>query len=161
MSHCTLSLSYEEQPFESLGAADRALVCAAQQAARGAYAPYSRFRVGAALQLADGTVLTGSNQENAAYPSGTCAERCVVFYAGAQHPDVPAASLAIAAIDATGAYTAAPITPCGACRQVLIETERRGGQPLRIVLYGAQRCLIIPSAQVLLPFQFDSSALEG
>ena len=96
------------------------LVNAAKEATKGSWSPYSGFKVGAALLLDDGTVVTGSNQENAAYPSGLCAERTALFAAGHAHPGKSVTALAIAARNDNG-YTAQPITPCGACRQVLNE----------------------------------------
>ena len=89
------------------------------------YAPYSEFCVGAAVRLGNGIELSGCNQENAAYPSGLCAERTALFYAGAQYPDVPVRMLAIAARGTDGELTEEPTGPCGACRQVIIESETR------------------------------------
>ena len=108
---------------DELESEDLKLVNAAKEATAGSWSPYSGFRVGAALRLDDGTVVTGSNQENAAYPSGLCAERTALFTAGHAHPGKAVTALAIAARNDKG-YTAQPITPCGACRQVLAETEQ-------------------------------------
>ena len=91
----------------------------ARRATYRSYAPYSHFSVGAAVELADGTIVAGSNQENAAYPSGLCAERTAVFYAGSRHPDTPIRRLCITARDADGQPLQRPIAPCGACRQFL------------------------------------------
>ena len=120
------------------------LVQQAMEAARAAYAPYSRYQVGAALELENGEVVKGNNQENAAYPSGLCAERVALFYAGSQYPDVPARSLAIAAIR-DGIFQEQPVTPCGGCRQVLLETENRGGISLQLILYGAAKIQVLRS----------------
>ena len=120
---------------DELGESYRRLYELAYGAAREAYAPYSRFCVGAALLLENGEIVCGNNQENAAYPSGLCAERTALFYAGARFPDVPVAVLAIAALKA-GKRTDS-VTPCGACRQVMLEMERRHGRPIRI-LYRAK-----------------------
>lgn len=140
---------------------DAALVRQAQEAAVGSYAPYSHFHVGAALRLADGTVVKGCNQENAAFPSGLCAERTALFAAGAQHPDEAVVALAIAACDDEGVFTAQPVSPCGACRQVMLETEQRYGTPMRILLYGADSTLVIEGgAKELLPLTFDGSFLR-
>ena len=145
--------------FDELPEADRQLVEKAQEATNRSYAPYSRFHVGAALRLDDGTIVTGSNQENAAFPSGLCAERTALFYAGAQYPDRSVTALAIAAADADG-LTAIPTPPCGACRQVMLETETRGGQPMRILLYGTQGTYVIEGVGQLLPLIFDGSFLK-
>ena len=103
--------------YEELEELDRKLIDAAKEATNRSYAPYSHFSVGAAALLANGTIVTGSNQENAAYPSGTCAERTTLFYANSQYPDQPVMTLAIAARSESG-YLESPIPPCGACRQV-------------------------------------------
>ncbi len=160
MEHKILSISYTMLCEDELSEADRSLVEQAKAATQTAYAPYSHFHVGAAVALENGEVVCGSNQENAAYPSGTCAERCAMFYANAAHPDIPVLSIAIAASPHEGVFTDMPITPCGACRQVLLEVENRFSRPVRVVLYGAKACYIIESVAQLLPFQFDGSALE-
>ncbi len=119
------------------------------------YAPYSQFRVGAAVRLDNGLELTGSNQENAAYPSGLCAERTVLFYAGAQYPDRPVCMLAIAARGTDGQLTELPTSPCGSCRQVIIESEKRAGRPIRILLYGRKETYVIDGISVLMPLLFS------
>lgn len=144
---------------EELPEADRALVEAAREATRRSYAPYSHFSVGAAARLEDGTVVTGSNQENAAYPSGLCAERTTLFYAGAHHPELAVECLAIAARNAQGAFTDLPVTPCGACRQVMLETEQRFGRPMTLLMSGTEEIYRINGVQHLLPFAFDSEFL--
>lgn len=139
---------------------EQALVDAAKASTYRSYAPYSRFSVGAAALLADGTIVCGSNQENAAYPSGLCAERTAVFYANSRHPDQAVTTLCIAARDTNGQFTPRPISPCGACRQVLVETESRfPGIPMQVMLYGTAGTHIIPSAKDLLPVSFDASYL--
>ena len=110
------------------------LMEAAIKATGQSYAPYSKFHVGAAALLEDGTIITGSNQENAAYPSGLCAERVALFHAGHQYPDMPVVALAIAA--ATNGRQVESISPCGACRQVLLEAEQRYGKPMKVLLCG-------------------------
>ena len=138
---------------EELCLEDRELVEAAKRATQQSYAPYSGFRVGAALRLEDGTVVTGSNQENASYPLGLCAERTAIFHAQHMHPDLSINALAIAAF-ANGHFTAAPIPPCGACRQVMLEVEDRYKRPMRVLLYGSEGIHIVTSVKALLPFQF-------
>ena len=132
---------------------DRALLQSAVAATATAYSPYSHFRVGAALRLADGTVETGSNQENIAYPSGLCAERTVMFGASSRHPDVAFHTLAIVGREAQGQLV--PATPCGACRQVMAEYETRFRHPLRILLYSnGGKILLFDEVKSLLPFLF-------
>ncbi len=144
---------------EELSTDDRNLVEAAIRATRNSYSPYSHFAVGAALRLADGTVVAGANQENAAYPSGLCAERTAIFAAQAQHPDQPVTTLAIAA--ATGGHLVqAPIVPCGACRQVIVETEHRYQSPIRLLLYGTNGIYAVDSIKDLLPLSFVSDAMK-
>lgn len=150
-----LSVSYDE-----LDDRERALINAAKEATARSYSPYSKFAVGAAALLANGVTVTGSNQENAAYPSGTCAERTTLFYANSQYPDQPVLMLAIAARNASG-FVSAPITPCGACRQVLLETEKRSGQPVRILLYGEKSIYILPGVKTLLPLSFGAEFLPA
>lgn len=153
------NISYEARQLSELSETDRQLVEQAKAATHTSYAPYSNFSVGAAVRLANGETVCGSNQENAASPSGTCAERCTMFYANAQYPDVAPEVIAIAARDSSGEFTAAPITPCGACRQVLIETQKRYGRPLRVLLYGAHATYCFATVSDLLPFQFDADAM--
>ncbi|WP_294628803.1 cytidine deaminase [uncultured Bacteroides sp.] len=145
--------------YDELDEADRALMKAATDATTRSYAPYSHFSVGAAALLADGTVVTGTNQENAAYPSGLCAERTTLFYANSQYPEQPVVALAIAARTEKD-FIDSPIPPCGACRQVILETEKRYGQPIRILLYGKTCIYEIKSIGDLLPLSFDASAME-
>lgn len=154
-----LNIAYTCCSYEDLEVADRLLVDRAKAACLTSYAPYSHFSVGAAVALDNGDIVSGSNQENAAYPSGTCAERCTLFYANARYPQTPVNAIAIAAIGTDGAYTSCPITPCGACRQVLIETEHRFGRPMRVLLYGTSKIYLIDSCSSLLPFQFNSDSL--
>lgn len=146
--------------YEELTEQDRQLIEAAKEATRRSYAPYSHFHVGAALRLADGTLVTGTNQENAAYPSGMCAERTALFHANAAHPDKPVEALAIAA--RTGEeFTHSPIAPCGACRQVMLEVEQRYHQPIRILLYGTEGIYVVEGGiRELLPLTFDASFLK-
>lgn len=154
-----LEISYHSCKFEELTPEEKQLVEEARQATYRSYSPYSRFSVGASVLLANGVILSGSNQENAAYPSGLCAERTVLFYANSQYPNQPITMMAIAARSEKG-FTEIPITPCGACRQVLAETERRFEQPIRILLYGETETIIIDGVKDLLPFLFDEDILK-
>lgn len=138
----------------------RSLVEEAKRQTSHSYSPYSHFAVGAAARLADGTVITGSNQENAAYPSGLCAERTALFYAGAYSPSTPVTALAIACFTG-GHFTGQPGTPCGACRQVMIESEHRAGVPMAIILYGTEQTCVFSSARDLMPLSFFAEAMTG
>ncbi len=143
--------------YEELCESDRQLIDVAKHATERSYAPYSHFRVGAAVRLSDGTVVTGTNQENAAYPSGLCAERTALFYAGSAYPDKAVEALAIAAYTEER-FTESPIAPCGACRQVMLEVEQRYQRPIRLLLYGAEVvCLVEGGVGELLPLAFDGS----
>ena len=144
---------YECQ-MEELHEEEQQLLRQAIEATGRSYAPHSHFHVGAALLLADGTVLPGCNQENAAFPAGLCAERSAIFADGAQHPDVPPVMLAIAARNPAGELTPEPVSPCGTCRQVLIETETRYQKPLRILLYGQNRVYVMNGISNLMPLSF-------
>ncbi len=144
-----------------LSAEDKQLADAAREACDGSYSPYSGFAVGAALRLSDNNILKGSNQENAAYPSGMCAERVALYQAGALSPQKAVKALAIAARTKEG-FTPHPCPPCGACRQVMMETEmRQGGIPIRLILYGTQACYIIEDGtKFLLPLQFEKETMK-
>ncbi|GAA6766301.1 cytidine deaminase [Flavobacterium johnsoniae] len=124
-----------------------------------AYAPYSKFRVGAALLLDNGKVILGSNQENAAYPSGLCAERTAIFYAGSIYPEAKILKMAITAASDTN-QTQAPIPPCGSCRQSIAEYEIKQDTPIEIYFMG-EIGEVYKSASLknLLPFMFDKKFL--
>ena len=147
--------------YESVGLvqpSDQELVLAALQATGTAYAPYSHFQVGAAVRLASGEIVCGSNQENAAYPSGLCAERVALFSAFAQFPKDELQSIAIAATrqaqNGVFVQTPEPVTPCGACRQVLCEYASRASQPVRLLMAGIKEIWLVEDARLLLPFAF-------
>jgi len=142
---------------EEVGAADRALLDAAFEAASHAHAPYSHFFVGAAVQLVDGRVVTGCNQEDPAFPSGLCAERVALFAAGAHAPDVAIAAVAIASPNPTDFLG---FSPCGGCRQVLHTFAERQGGPFRILLQAAGGPVVEAAGpEVFLPWAFHSDAL--
>jgi len=147
---------------EELSAEDLCLVQAAKDASLESYAPYSRFHVGAAILMQTGEVVTGSNQENAAFGAGTCGERSACFNAGANYPGVPFRKIAVAAwtdlhlpsgLDAEEYFLDTPISPCGVCRQALLEYEHRYG-PIEVLLYGRKEVYILPSVSSLLPLSF-------
>jgi cytidine deaminase len=131
------------------------LVANAREIALKAYSPYSGFSVGAAILLENGTVITGNNQENAAYPSGICAERTAVFYAKAQYPDTAIVSIAITAAT-NGQFISQPAYPCGACRQVLLEARNRSGKPMQVILSGDEKTEIVNDVRDLLPMPFEN-----
>ncbi|MCD8165860.1 MAG: cytidine deaminase [Bacteroides sp.] len=144
---------------EELPIADQELLKEAMAATGRSYAPYSRFSVGAAARLSNGVIITGTNQENAAYPSGLCAERTTLFYANSQYPDQAVEVLAVAAHTEQD-FIDIPIPPCGSCRQVILETEKRYKKPVRIILYGKDETYVMEGISSLLPLSFDASAME-
>lgn len=155
-----LSITYTEYTTaEELPAADLTLLEAARRAAKNAYAPYSKFQVGAAVLLQNGEVITGSNQENADFTDGLCAERVALFYAHAQYPLVPVVALAVTASNPNGRVIE-PARPCGSCRQVMVETETRFKTPIRIILDGSSAIHVVDNAEQLLPLAFKPSALR-
>lgn len=144
---------------DDLNEADKELIKKAFAASEKAYAPYSNFFVGAAVRLSDGLELTGSNQENVAFPSGLCAERVVAFYAKALHPDKKINTIAIVAVG-NDVSTEGIVSPCGSCRQALIEYEQNDQEPIRLLMVN-QKMEVYESASVqnLLPYFFSSSAI--
>ncbi len=151
-------LEYEN--LDELDCQDREVAEKAIEAAQKAYAPYSNFHVGAAVKLQNDIIITGNNQENAAYPSGLCAERVALFAANAQYPTIPVTKLAIVAFNNKGEMTNLPTPPCGACRQVMIETETRFKHPIKVILVGKSKILVINSVKELLPLSFTSNELN-
>ena len=129
------------------------LVEQARKAAQKSYSPYSNFKVGAALLLENGEIVTGNNQENAAYPSGLCAERTAIFWANANYPDAAIKKMAITAIKNNNIVDS-PLSPCGACRQVMIETEKRYDSNIKTLLDSSNEIWVSDSAQNLLPLFF-------
>ena len=154
MKELALKSAIYEADFSELTDQERELIETAKASTYNSYAPYSHFHVGAAVLLKNGTIIPGSNQENAAFPSGICAERSALFAAGAQYPDQPVMMLAIAARDTKGEFQAEPVSPCGPCRQVLIETETRFKQPVRILLYGTKCTYVMDGIKELMPLSF-------
>ncbi len=153
MKQLTTAINYLLVQPNELPSAEQALVQKAINATNNSYARYSHFHVGAACLLANGEIVIGANQENAAFPSGLCAERTAIFAAQANHPDQPITTLAIAARNDNGLLKD-PISPCGACRQVVLEIEDRYKQPVRILLYGTKGIYVFESIKDLLPFSF-------
>ena len=142
--------------WESLQTVDKSVVNKAFEAMEKAYAPYSKFKVGAALLLEDGQIIQGNNQENIAYPSGLCAERVALFHAGAQFPGIAVDLICIVAKGDLMPISQL-LSPCGACRQVMLESENRQNKPIRIILVNQDnRTMCIDSVQNLLPFGFGN-----
>lgn len=160
MQEHQISFSYSEYPsIEALPAEDRILLEKAIEARGNAYAPYSKFKVGAALRLGNGEISIGNNQENASFPSGLCAERVAVFQAGARFPGITMECLAISAL---GQHTKKeePAAPCGNCRQSIHEYEFKQNKPIRIILQrGDGPVYVLNSMSDLLPLGFDNSHL--
>jgi cytidine deaminase len=155
-----ISFTYNEfSSSEELEFVDAELVAAARKVALSAYAPYSGFRVGAAARLESGIIVCGTNVENAAFPSGICAERSAVSNAVSNHRDDKIVAIAIAALTAAG-ETEEPVTPCGNCRQVLSEEEYRNGNKIRVILAGKAKIKVIGSISDLLPLHFNNDNLK-
>jgi cytidine deaminase len=155
----TIVRSYE---MAELTPEDTLLIEKAKEATRRSFAPYSKFHVGAAILLSNGDIVCGSNQENAAFSSGTCAERSACYYAGARYPEAALKKLAIAAwtqegkpegLDYDAYFQETPISPCGACRQALMEYENMHG-PIEVLLYGKNGVYVVSSIADLLPLTF-------
>ena len=146
----TLDISYEHYAsIAELEELDRSLVAEAEEATKTANAPYSNFHVGAAVRLKSGRTLHASNFESEVYPAGLCAERSLLFYVEANYANDPIEALAIASVPSER-----ECYPCGACRQVLLDVERRQGTPIRIVMAGGGTATVVESAESLLPFNF-------
>ncbi len=154
MKDLDITIKIQVAQMEELTAQEQSLVNQAIEATSRSYAPYSHFHVGAALLLGNGVTLMGCNQENAAFPAGICAERSAIFAAGAQYPDQPVIMLAIAARNSQGMLTTDPVSPCGTCRQVIIETETRFQHPVRILLYGTKHVYVMDGIKQLMPLSF-------
>jgi len=161
MSKKEYYFSYEEfASAEELGEQDLQLLREARKATEHAYAPYSHFRVGAAARLSNGKIVTGTNQENASFPAGICAERTLLSTAASLFPGVGVDSLAVSYFNENGPSDR-PISPCGICRQSLQETEQRADRPIRLIMGGQDgKVYIIPSAGALLPLAFTGDELK-
>ncbi len=161
MSKESVTLDFET--FESssgLSSEDAELLKAAREETQNAYAPYSQFRVGAAAILANGKIVKGTNQENASYPAGICAERVLLSTAASLYPGVPIITIAISYHNQNGESNK-PISPCGICRQSLFEFQTRTGQPIRVILSGLKgKVYILPNAAGLLPLVFGADDMK-
>ena len=154
MKELALKSTIYSADFSELTDQERELIEQAKASTYNSYAPYSHFHVGAALLLKNGVIVPGCNQENAAFPAGICAERSAIFAAGAQYPDEAVEVIAIAAREPGGELTSEPVSPCGTCRQVIIETETRFSKPMRILLYGKNRIYVMDGIKNLMPLSF-------
>lgn len=155
----TLNLITKVEHYDSileLSKENRTLLEKSYQSAKNAYSPYSHFKVGAAILLDNGHIVTGNNQENAAYPSGSCAERTAAFYASSQFPDIPFRKIAISSISLNQNGNK-PVTPCGNCRQSLIEYEQKFNQKIEVILAAENgEVYIFESIAQLLPYSFGT-----
>lgn len=145
---------------DELSAGDREVLQMAMDASTMAYAPYSKYYVGAAVLLGNGLIVKGNNQENVAYPSGLCAERVALFHASANYPDEIVKTIAITA-KADGFEVSKPVTPCGSCRQVMAEMENRQSEKIRIIMMGNRgTCYVTDGVENLLPLMFKADELK-
>lgn len=160
MKEINLTAKMRAYTWDEMSDEQRKVVSIAKEQVERSYCPYSHFHVGAAALLANGEVVRGCNQENAAYPSGLCAERSALFAAGAMFPEQPVLKLAIACFTG-GHFTEEPGAPCGACRQVMLETEHRYGGKMEVLLYGEKETYVFDSAADLLPLIFVKENLKG
>jgi len=162
MNKTTYNFSYEVyNNIDDLKKEDAWLLQHAKDASKGAYAPYSHFQVGAAARLINGEIVKGTNQENASYPVGICAERVLLSAVATLHPQVPIESMAVS-YRSDNVKSDHPITPCGICRQTLQEYEQRVHSPIRLILGGLDgKIIVIEKASMLLPLSFSSTDLRG
>ena len=160
MQEKKIELSFISAHLNELSAQEQQLVANAKSASKTAYAPYSEFLVGASVLLENSEVINGSNQENVAYPSGLCAERVALFYAGAKFPDVKINTVAISVLSKNFEVKDV-ISPCGACRQVMAEYEDKQDQSIKVILHSpTDEVLIANTVEDLLPFMFKSPLLK-
>jgi cytidine deaminase len=148
----------EYEKLSDLSPDDQQLILKARESSENAYAPYSKFCVGATVLLANGEIIKGNNQENADFTDGLCAERVALFYAHAIFPNVAVEALAVTAKNQNGLIPG-PAQPCGSCRQVLVESESRFNHPIRLILDGAEKIMVLNGADNLLPFAFKPDQL--
>ena len=156
MSEKEIRITYQEyKSVDEMLPEDRELAAEAVKAMEGAYAPYSHFHVGAAVRMSNGQIVRGANQENAAFPSGLCAERTAMFSASARYPDKDMLGIAIAG-GVMGRLAKEPVTPCGACRQVMAQYQAKSGKPMSVIMMSADRILKFEKVDDILPLIFNS-----
>lgn len=153
MKKVTTKIEIDELQLDELPVEEQELVNAAIEATNNSYAPYSKFNVGAAIRLHDNQIVRGANQENAAFPVSLCAERTAIFAAQAQHPELSIDAIAIAAKNENG-LLAEPVSPCGSCRQVMMQMEDRYQNNMTVLLYGQNRIYRLKTVKDLLPLYF-------
>ena len=159
MKEINLSTKIAVYPLEECSENEKKLIASAKSAAENAYAPYSGFKVGAAVLLSNGEIISGNNQENAAYPSGLCAERVALFYAQAKQPNEKIKAIAVAARQGDK-FSKNIVAPCGACRQSLLEAENRSKGAIKVLIYSGQAVYVVNSIKELLPLGFSDSLLR-
>ena len=156
MTNREINITYQEyKSVEEMNPEDRELASEAVKAMSGAYAPYSHFHVGAAVRMSNGQIVRGANQENAAFPSGLCAERTAMFAAGARYPDKDMLSIALAG-GVMGRLSSQPATPCGACRQVMAQYQAKSGKPMSVIMISADKIWKFEKVDDILPLIFNS-----
>ena len=160
MQEKKIELSFITAHISELSEQEQQLVANAKSALKTAYAPYSGFLVGASVLLENGKIINGSNQENVAYPSGLCAERVALFYAGARYPDVKVKKIAVS-VHSKNFEVTEVVSPCGACRQVMAEYEEKQEEAIKVILHSpTDEVLIANTVEDLLPFMFKSPLLK-
>jgi len=160
MQEKKIELSFITAHLSELSEQEQQLVANAKSSLKTAYAPYSGFLVGASVLLENGEIINGSNQENVAYPSGLCAERVALFYAGARYPDIKVKTIAVSVLSKNFEVNDV-ISPCGACRQVMAEYEDKQEQSIKVILHSpTDEVLIANTVEDLLPFMFKSPLLK-
>ncbi len=159
MEHITIKTDIKVYNYDEIEEGVRELVECAKSATGNSYTPYSGFCVGAAIRLDDGTIIKGANQENAAFSVTMCAERAAIFNAQSNYPQKAITEIAIAAKNAKG-FVTEPVSPCGSCRQVLLEMEQRYSRDIRIHLCGAERIYTLESVKGLLPLSFADKSMR-
>ena len=156
MTKKEFKVSYiEYSSIDELETNDAELAYEAIDARKGSFSPYSHFKVGAAVRLASGQIIKAANQENSAFPSGLCAERNAMFYAASKYPSDPIRSIAIAG-GLEDELAENPVSPCGACRQVMAQYQTNGGRPITVILVGSKRIWKFHDVESILPFIFDN-----
>lgn len=151
---------FEYESINELSKEEIFLIEKARDSAIQAYAPYSNFKVGVSILLANNTIINGNNQENAAYPSGLCAERVALYYANSKYPDTIVKAIAVCAFTDNN-FIDIPVPPCGSCRQSLLETENRYNSPIKMILAGKEKIFIVHSIKELLPLNFTGDFIHN
>lgn len=161
MAEFSITITGTSLKRSELSPSDLELLESAERASKNAYAPYSQFFVGSAIRLARGEIVLGTNQENVAYPSGLCAERVALFSASTNYPNEPVDTMAIT-VNTARAVIEEPLSPCGSCRQVIMEYQNKQKSPIRLILGGqGETVWIFKDSSSLLPFGFEAEYLKG